>query len=290
MGKINKAASGLTNSPGKKRRLHVFFCGAPTQNNDYAILTSLAERGGTRRWAALSAALKGDRVLFYTVHERQAFMASGWILETAKRTNDRDDYPFRAKVGQVRLLKEPVSIHRLRSRFPSWKWSLFTRNITTVPGMIDDRVWRLVHVEGQSSQPKPPVGGALTKSSTSTGAGFGSAETNRLVEKAAVRAATRLLRKRGFTVKSIERFNRGYDLEATSPSGTLHVEVKGSAGNGGKFIITQNELATSRIDPNFRLWLVNSARTKGARITEFTPSDLKRRFLLTPISYSAEPR
>jgi len=285
-----KKESGLQNTSGSKKPLRVFFCGAPTQNSDYAILTRLAEKGGTCRWASLSAARNGDRVLFYTVHERQAFMASGWILENAKRTNDRDDYPYRAKVGHVRLLKEPVSIHRLRSWFPNWKWSLYTRNITTVPEEIADRVWRVVHTAGASLPPRSPSNRGSTEQSVGAGAGFGSAESNRVVEKAAIKAATRLLRKRGYTVKSIERLNLGYDLEATGPGGPLHVEVKGATGYGSKFIITQNELATSRIDPNFRLWLVNGARTKSARITEFTPQDLKGRFQLTPISYSAELR
>lgn len=271
------------------QRLHVFFCGAPSENNDYAYLTDLAEEGGTDAWASLKEARAGDRVLFYTVQERRAFMASGWIHRSAKPTGDPDDYAYRSVIGSIRLLTQPVPRSVIRQEFPSWGWPRYTRNITTVPAKIADRLWAFVHQTGGIEAPPAPQSKSKPASSK-RGGGFGNSENNALVEAAAVAAAKRHLRKQGYKVHSREREKIGYDLDATKGTKQLHVEVKGISGQECCFIITQNEVATARIDPFFRLLVVTCARSPRPVISEFQGSELDSRFGLTPISFFATKR
>jgi hypothetical protein len=84
-----------------------------------------------------------------------------------------------------------------------------------------------------------------------TGAGFGSAAENRLVEQAAIRAVTREYTSRGWHVTSRERFCLGYDLYCKRGQKEEHVEVKGIRGAVCSFIITANEREVSRYDPLF---------------------------------------
>lgn len=271
------------------QRLHVFFCGAPRENRDYAYLTDLAENGGTTNWASLKEARAGDRVLFYTVQERRAFMASGWIHRSAKPTGDSDDYAYRSVIGSVRLLTQPVPRSVIRQKFSSWGWPRYTRNITTVPERIADLLWSLVHQIGETAPaPTPPANSGA--SSPKRGAGFGKPDSNGLVEAAAIAAAKRHLKGKGYRVRSREREKIGYDLDATKGTQKLHVEVKGVSGDGCSFIITQNEVATARIDPLFRLLVVSSARSRRPVISEFKGTELDLQFGLTPISFFASKR
>ena len=122
----------------------------------------------------------------------------------------------------------------------------------------------------------------------SAGGGFGDSETNSLVEQAAVRKVTQILKRRGFKVSSRERERIGYDLDATKGKTELHVEVKGVSGDRLQFLITQAEVAKAKSDRFFRLMVVTEARTRSARVQEFSGRDFKRDFALAPVSYFAE--
>ena len=117
--------------------------------------------------------------------------------------------------------------------------------------------------------------------------GFGNAEINRLVERAAVRAVTRLLRRRGFKVVSREKDKIGYDLDATKKRTTLHVEVKGVSGSDIQFPITRAEVRQAETNSSFRLMVVTDARSSCQQIREFKNEEIKRKFQLTPITYMA---
>lgn len=268
-------------------RLHVFFCGTPAENRDYAILTDIAKHGGTNRWSGLKGACVGDRVLFYTVQDLCAFVASGWILEDTKETNDPNGYRYRTKIGAVRLLGSPVPIALIKQEFPAWGWSRYRRNITTVPEEISARLWTLVHRSGGAKPAPAPAEHGGNQTPRESGGGFGRADDNKLVEAAAIKAVTRHLTQQGYVVKSRESENFGYDLEARRGKDVVHAEVKGVSGGELNFIITQNEVATARIDPFFALFVVSRVRTKAPVISEFKGSDLDRVFTLTAISYSA---
>ncbi len=74
------------------------------------------------------------------------------------------------------------------------------------------------------------------------GAGFGTPDQNKLVEKAAVRFVARHYRGQGCSVRDVSSENRGYDLLCKVSGEESHVEVKGARGEGQQFIITANEL------------------------------------------------
>jgi hypothetical protein len=274
--------------PADGARLHVFFCGAPSQNDDYGWLGKMAESGRSTSWSGLKIAQAGDRVLFYTVKERRAFMASGWILSNAQATNDPTDYPYRARVGGIQLFGAPVPISLLKESYPDWGWPRLTRNITTVPANIADKLWALIHHHADSA-PAPLPDAAKTEEvkRTKSGGGFGNAKTNKVVEQASIAKVKQYLIAQGFKVRSREAENLGYDLDAIKGSEVLHVEVKGSSGDGRNFIITKNEVATARIDPRFRLFVVGYARLKTALITEFSAAKFESTFNLSPICYQA---
>ncbi len=66
-------------------------------------------------------------------------------------------------------------------------------------------------------------------------------ERRRRIEEAAVLAVGTKLEGLGFTIKSVEKENLGYDLVATRGDDVLHVEVKGRSGSDVSAELTVNE-------------------------------------------------
>ena len=124
----------------------------------------------------------------------------------------------------------------------------------------------------------------------SGGAGFGNAENNRAVEKAAIRKVTSDYKAKGWQVTSVESSNWGYDLRCTLRNVSKHVEVKGIKGKGEQFFITANELATARIDPAYELCLVLQAGATRPQLKHYSAKELLRSFQLEPLTYSARLR
>ena len=93
------------------------------------------------------------------------------------------------------------------------------------------------------------------------GAGFGSPVENRAVERAAMRHVARHFQGNGWTVRDVSKEKLGYDLLCTRRKSSLHVEVKGIAGSGRRFIITAAERRRWMTDQSFVLALVTMART-----------------------------
>jgi len=122
------------------------------------------------------------------------------------------------------------------------------------------------------------------------GAGFGDPESNRLVERAAVSWATRVLRRDGWRVTSVEVEARGFDLLCTRAGKALHVEVKGVSGDNPSFIITSNERGECRADPLWRVAVVTRARSRRPGISILTASQFTRRFEFVPKDYYVIPK
>jgi len=61
------------------------------------------------------------------------------------------------------------------------------------------------------------------------------------IEKAAVNEVTAHYKKQGYEIDSVERDNKGWDLEATRATEELFLEVKGHKGNVIQFELTPNE-------------------------------------------------
>jgi hypothetical protein len=74
------------------------------------------------------------------------------------------------------------------------------------------------------------------------GGGFGSVETNRRVERAAIEFVRCRYEDDGWTVRSVEAQKVGYDLRCNRGNEQAHVEVKGTQGSDVCFIITAAEV------------------------------------------------
>lgn len=122
------------------------------------------------------------------------------------------------------------------------------------------------------------------------GAGFGDPESNKIVERAAVAWVKRFLRRKGWTVRSVEPEARGFDLLCRRAAETLHVEVKGVSGDTPSFIITSNEYRECCADPLWRAAVVTNARSRQPDLAMVTPLQFRRRFELVPKDYLVIPR
>lgn len=126
--------------------------------------------------------------------------------------------------------------------------------------------------------------------SSTRGAGFGTPENNRQVERAAVLRAQREYESEGWVVRSVERENLGYDLHCERGAEVAHVEVKGIRGRVCSFLITANELEAARTDPCFGLSVVLRALDPGEQeIRTFSGQELQALFRFEAVSYFAKP-
>jgi predicted transcriptional regulator len=229
-------------------------------------------------WSAPKLTAEGDTVLFYVENPVSAVVAVGKAMSPARVTSRKW---YEAKVGNVRLLDAPIMLAELRAMFPDWAW---LRSVNMFAYVSPERAKALLK---RCALTFPAARDERTHAS---GGGFGDAETNAIVERAAVRKATHVLKRRGFRVRSRESERIGYDLDATRGRTELHVEVKGVSGDGMQFLITKAELAKAESDSLFRLMVVTRALTRNASVHEFRGRSLQHRFVLTPVSYFAEQK
>jgi hypothetical protein len=125
---------------------------------------------------------------------------------------------------------------------------------------------------------------------TVKGAGFGTPEQNKLVERAAVRHVVRDYRSKGWSVSDVSSDNRGYDLICRQSSEELHVEVKGAGGDGQQFIITAKELNAWTTDKRFVLAFVGRALSARPSISVYRGAETKATFSISPLSFMAKRR
>lgn len=102
------------------------------------------------------------------------------------------------------------------------------------------------------------------------------------VEKNAVSAVKRSLRKWKYSVVDRQRHVCGYDLEATrmEPPEVLRIEVKGTKGEVPHFFISPTEYA-QRNDPRWRLAIVTTALT-SPECTFYKWSEVEEKFEVRP--------
>ena len=146
-------------------------------------------------------------------------------------------------------LADMLTIEELKAAIPAFKWdSVYSsgRDITEHGGELQ-ALWT------GRVQKAPPLPRVLQ------GAGFGSAEQNRKVEKAAIRHATMQYKAAGYQVKSVEADKCGWDLTVTKGDEEIHVEVKGVAGSLVRFFLTANEYKAAAVDSAWLLVVVTNA-------------------------------
>lgn len=122
-----------------------------------------------------------------------------------------------------------------------------------------------------------------------SGGGFGDAEKNREVERAAVSLVVQRYESEGWTVRSVESDRRGFDLECSRGDRIEHVEVKGTSGRREAFIITDGEKQLAESDPDFFLIVVTDALNE-AKLSRYCGREVLEKFDLKPISYKAVRR
>lgn len=97
-------------------------------------------------------------------------------------------------------------------------------------------------------------------------------EKNKLVEAIAVDLTAKYFRDYGYNVNSVEKDNRGWDLEATAENITLRVEVKGLSGKVVNIELTPNEYKAFIDKDNrfiYRLFIVTECITKSPKLNIF---------------------
>jgi len=122
------------------------------------------------------------------------------------------------------------------------------------------------------------------------GSCFGDPENNKRVERAAVKYVTDKYQQDGWVVVSVEGEKCGFDLRCRKDKVERHLEVKGRAGADQCFIVTSNELATAKNDPDFRICLVTLALHTDPLFFEYTGAELTSRFHLEEIAFRATYR
>lgn len=118
-------------------------------------------------------------------------------------------------------------------------------------------------------------------------AGFGDPEQNRNVEQAAVRIVAEWYQGAGWQVTSVEAQRCGFDLLCTRDGTEAHIEVKGSAGNERRFIVTAGELRHAKSDSRFVLALVTNALSERPALEYWTAARFHEQFDFEPIQYWA---
>ena len=120
----------------------------------------------------------------------------------------------------------------------------------------------------------------------------------RAVETRAMELATAFYEGDGYVVSDVSRY-KSYDLECTKPGTVVHVEVKGTTGNGERILLTRNEVIHAMEFPGAALLVVNkierthsvsgTCQASSGEISEHLhPWDIDQGSL-EPLAYSYSP-
>jgi hypothetical protein len=122
------------------------------------------------------------------------------------------------------------------------------------------------------------------------GGGFGSVETNRRVERAAIEFVKCHYEHNGWRVTSVEAQKVGYDLRCEKEEATEHVEVKGTQSDEPCFIITAAEVRNAMIDRKHVTCVVTAALTSSPKMLTCSRDKFMSEIQLEPIAFRARLR
>ena len=248
-------------------------------DEDYNELKELAQNKETGRWSCLKETKKGDLLFIYFTKPHSAIVASATASGKARPGEDEGYYVV--GIEDVKFFEKQITLEEIRREIPEWGWAKQARNQTYPKEPIANKLLKLAKLTGRSMAESP----ART---SPVGAGFGTAEQNRLVEHAARKAVRVHFEEQGYKVVSREKENPGYDLDVSGKGDTFHVEVKGTSGSLMRFPITNNEVECAKEDAKFRLALVTEATTASRQVHVFSQKEFLTDFTRTPIAYFAE--
>ena len=106
-------------------------------------------------------------------------------------------------------------------------------------------------------------------------------EVKREIEKTAVEIASNYYAEKGYSVKSVENENLGWDLTVVKTEEELHVEVKGTSRNDYHFFLSKQEYKKMNGDSKWRLFVVKDA-LGNPKHEEILNSDIEKFFDLEP--------
>jgi len=132
------------------------------------------------------------------------------------------------------------------------------------------------------------LSGEIPVSVRGKGGGFGSVETNRRVEKAAVEFVRHRYEQDGWSVHSVEAEKVGYDLCCDRGEEQVHVEVKGTQADDVCFIITAAEVRNAMIDRRHVTCVVTAALTATPKMFTYVKDDFSKKIQLDPIAFRAQ--
>jgi|SRR5437870_399466 len=103
---------------------------------EYDLVAEPARTGQSADWPVPKKARPGDRVFFFI--PPTGFIASGTLLSGPEKGTRPDwDEPWAsryiAKIGDLRLLRTPLSLEEIRQKTVGWGWPTYPRSYTTVP-------------------------------------------------------------------------------------------------------------------------------------------------------------
>ena len=248
--------------------------------NDFFLGAKQDEWGSTEWVPELEQAQRGDTILAYQTDRNELVgLAQVTGLRSRRKYLDLMLRPMK-KIGvKVRPLKK---LDPKIAAIPALK----PGPIRTLYVITASDAKRLLHAAGVHLR----IGSNKAKRKLreiSRGVGFGSPESNRLVERAAMRHVSSFFTKNGWTVEDVSMEKRGYDLLCNRGRRHLHVEVKGVAGGRKQFQITAREKRLWAADRAFVLALVTRAKCVNASLDLFRGADSLRRFYFEPMSYMA---
>ena len=122
-------ASSVHFTPGASTAWH-------THPNGQTIYVTEGVGLAQRRGGSIEVIRPGDRVFFFI--PPTGFIASGTLLSGPEKGTRPDwDEPWAsryiAKIGDLRLLRTPLSLEEIRQKTVGWGWPTYPRSYTTVP-------------------------------------------------------------------------------------------------------------------------------------------------------------
>ena len=282
------------------------------EENKYEKFLSLARRGWVDGWTANKSFSPDDFILFYFGAPIQSIVAVGvvssesWGEEGIFDWTEKDREIF-CNYDPVWVLDNAIRLDELANKagVSGWYKSKPYRSHREVPpesasALLNEIVAMNPTLEAELELTgisilksdkliDQDMGDEESKRVGQSGAGFGTYGKNAKVESAAISFVRRLYEDKGWSVKSVERENRGFDLICKKQGKEKNVEVKGISGNKPSFIITANEVRQAKNNPNFVLCVVIRAISETPKLLQYSAKQFLREFTLKPIQYKATP-
>jgi hypothetical protein len=275
--------SGMT-SVGTSPQRNYWIIKAKPERNDF---TKIPRRGESRRWYTNKLPKDwraGDTLFLWAGSPILRVIGVARLTDPDAGYDNGADH-FRVKYLTNRI--EGPSISALR-RDPRFRTAAFLKSgpAGTAFQLSQEQGSRLLQLLAPLLQ--SPSGLSGKPKLTTSGGGFGSADENEKVERAAIAAATRHYENARWTVKSIESEKRGFDLLCRKGRLLRHVEVKGVRGSGCGFIITHGEYQKAASDEKHELCLIEMALSNPT-VKIFRVGEMFEAFDFVPLSYRAVP-